>query len=438
MGLSFLIAGFIFFFLPNFSIIDILPDFFGCILIIIGLNKLADLTPGLYDARKAFKKVLYIDIVKFFLMFTVPFFGNQNGGEGYVLIFSFTFAVLDFLYTLPAFKALLNGFVYLGDRTNASILFKNQSEFSTLTTAFIIVKATLAFLPDLSFISNPDSSNVVSLNGGFYLSNYKSLLVGANFLITGLLGTVWLIYAVRYFNGIKNDKKLMTSLVNRYNTEILPQEGLFIRRTIKLSFTFIMIGGFLMADYLIDTVNVIPDFLGAMLFLLAALVLKKYNKTKSLVIVSLVFLITAIFSWIALCVFAINFPSVNIWTNIEAYNSFSYVSVLNIIKCIVQLIFIYTLFDSLKKVINLHTGSCVNELNSISLARKQQQDKLKKNNIFIFILGVISCISSIIRTFTLFNYPSFVVIDFLINITYAVYLMKHLTNINDAVEYRYL
>ncbi len=438
MGLSYIIAGFIFFFLPNFSIIDILPDFLGCILIIIGLNKLADLTPGLYDARKAFKKVLYIHIVKFFLMFTVPFFGNQNGGEGYVLIFSFTFAVLDFLYTLPAFKALLNGFVYLGDRTNASILFKNQSEFSTLTTAFIIVKATLAFLPDLSFISNPDSSNVVSLTGGFYLSNYKSLLVGANFLITGLLGIIWLVYAVKYFNGIKNDKNLMTSLVNRYNTEILPQEGLFIRRAIKLSFTFIMIGGFLMTDYLIDLVNVIPDFFGAMFFLFAALVLKKHNKVKSLMIVSSIYLVTTILSWSFLCVFAIKFPSVNIWTNIEAYNSFSYVSALNTIKYVVQIVLTYSLFDSLRKVINLHTGSCVNELNSISLARKQQQDNLKKNNILVFVLGIISCISSIIRTFTLFNYPSFGVIDFLISIVYAVYLMKLLTNINDAVEYRYL
>lgn len=438
MGLSYLIAGFVFFFLPNLSIIDIFPDFLGCILIIKGLNKLSDLTPGLYDAKNSFIKVLYIHIAKFFLMFTVGFFYNQNGGDGYILIFSFTFAVLDLLFTLPAFKALLNGFIYLGDRTNASILFKNQSEFSTLTSAFIITKATLAFLPDLSFISNPESSNFVSLSEGFYISNYKTLLVGTNFIITSLLGTIWLVYAIKYFNGIKKDKELMDSLSERYRTEILSQEGLFIRRTIKLAFTFTMIGVLLMTDYLIDYVNVIPDFFGAMFFLFAALMLKKHNKAKPLVISSYIFLGSSIISWSILCWFAIRFPVVNIWTNITAYNLFIYVALFNTIKYISQLIFIGFLFVTLKNIIKHHTGSCIDELHSITVARKKQQDELKKNNVFILILGIISCISSIIRTLVLFNYPSFGVIDVIINVIYAVYLIKLLTNINDAVEYRYL
>ena len=438
MGLSYLIAGFVFFFLPNLSIIDILPDFLGCIMIIIGLNKLADLTPGLNDARRAFIKVLYIHISKFFLMFTVPFFSNQNGGDGYVLIFSFTFAVLDFLYTLPAFKTLLGGFVYLGDRTNASILFKNQSEFSTLTSAFIITKAILAFLPDLSFISNPDSSNVVSLTGGFFISNYKTLLVGANFLITTLLGIVWLVYAVRYFDGIKKDKNLMTALIERYKTEVLPQEGLFIRRAIKLAFTFVMIGGILMVDYLIDLVNVIPDFLGALFFVFAAFALNKHNRVKPLLISSCVFLVVSVISWSILSVFAVKFPSVNIWTNIEAYNFYVYVAALNTLKCVAQMIFVYILYNYLRDIINNHTGSCVDELHTISAVRKRQQDELKKSNLIIFSIGLISCISSIIRAFTLFNYPSFGVIDFIITLIYTIYLIKLLTNINDAIEYRYL
>ena len=182
MGLSFLIVGFIFFFLPNFSIIDILPDFIGCIFIIVGLNKISDLTPGLNDARRAFFKVMYLHIAKFVLMFTVPYFGRTDGGV--ILIYSFTFLVLDLIFTLPAFKSLLNGFTYLGNRTVASSLFKNHKELSSLTSLFIIVKAFLAMFPDLSYISNPESSNIVTLYGGFYLSNYKTLLVCVNFLIT--------------------------------------------------------------------------------------------------------------------------------------------------------------------------------------------------------------------------------------------------------------
>ncbi len=436
MGISFLIAGFVFFFLPNFTIIDILPDFLGCILIIIGLNKLADLTPGLADARRAFFKALYVYLAKFFLMFTVPFFGNSDGG--YILIFSFTFAILDFLYTLPAFKTLLNGFVYLGDRTNASILFKNQSEFSTLTSAFIIVKAVLAFVPDLSYVSNPDSSSIVSLTGGFYISNYKTLLAGANFLITGVLGILWLFYAVRYFEGIKKDKQLMDALVAKYKTEILPQKGLFIRRSIKTGFIFIMVGGVLMTDLLIDLVNVIPDFLGALFFILAALILKKHCKVKPLIISSVLLLVLSSISWAVLCYYSISFPSININTNIEAYNMFIYVVITNTLKYTALLVFNYTLYLSIKHIINFHTGSPIDELASISFAKKRQQDELRKNNIAILIISMICCVSGIARTIILYDIPVFGVVDFVVNIVYAIYLIKLLSSTNDAVEYRYL
>ena len=60
MGLTLIMIGFAFFFLPNLSIIDIFPDFIGCIFIMRGLYKLADLTPGLADAKKKFLNVLHL------------------------------------------------------------------------------------------------------------------------------------------------------------------------------------------------------------------------------------------------------------------------------------------------------------------------------------------------------------------------------------------
>ena len=80
MGLNYLITGLLFFFLPNLSIIDIFPDFVGCLLVIKGINKISDLTPGISDAKRSFVSVLYLNIVKFILMFTVPFFSKTDGG----------------------------------------------------------------------------------------------------------------------------------------------------------------------------------------------------------------------------------------------------------------------------------------------------------------------------------------------------------------------
>ena len=53
MGFGLFAVSLIFFFTPNLDIIDVLPDFIGAILVIRGLNKLSDLTPGLSDTKHA-------------------------------------------------------------------------------------------------------------------------------------------------------------------------------------------------------------------------------------------------------------------------------------------------------------------------------------------------------------------------------------------------
>lgn len=436
MNIIYIIIGFFFFFLPNFTIIDILPDFIGCIFIIKGLSKLADLTPGLEEAKKSFLKVFYLHTVKFGLMFTVPFFGNTDGG--YILIFSFCFAVLDMIFTLPAFQCLLNGFVYLGNRTNAKSVFRNQSEFSTLTSVFIIAKAFLAMVPDLSYISNPEYSGVVTAGGGFFISNYKNLLIGVNFIVTGILGLIWMYYTVVYFGGIIKDKELIDSLKKRYEEEILPNAGLFIRRNVKTAFSFISVGSLFMFDLLMDNVNVIPDMLGAVLFLIAAFILKKYSFSKKTVITSAVFFAASVAAWSILCRFAVVFPFVNIYSNMDAYETFTFVSIFNAVKYIAMAAFSYTLYKDLESIINVHTGSPVGELERIAMARREKQEEMKFSNKKVLVISLILCLSGILRTTLLYKVPFLGVIDFLVNLVYVIYLIKLLSTISEAVEYRYL
>ena len=425
MGFGYLIAGFLFFFLPNFNIIDILPDFVGCLFIIKGLSKLADLTPGLYDAKNAFVKVTYLYIVKFLLMFTVPFFGSTNDG-GYILIFNFVFVVLDFIFTLPAFKTLLNGFVYLGDRTNSSVVFNKQSEFSTLTSIFIGVRAILALLPDLSFISSPDYSGTVSNDSGFYLSNYKTLLVGVNFVITGILGLVWVIFACRYFYSIKKDTNLIAYLEEKYNTDIMTNKGLFIRRSVKTAFLFVVIGSLLNFDLLIDNVNVLPDFLGVLMFGISALVLRKYVNVEKYLIASVVSFVFSIVSWVMLVVYSIKFPAVNIWANFEAYELFNWVNVANVVKYIS---FIF-LFISFYFVIKNIMQKFLNENTKFNVIRRQ--------NITCLVFGVIVCLSGVVRMYLLYDYGIYVVVDFVINILWFGFVSKLVSTVNECVEYKYL
>lgn len=435
MGISFLIIGFLFFFLPNFSIIDLFPDFLGCLFVIKGLSKLADLTPGLSDAKDAFLKVTYIYVAKFFLMFSVPFFGNTDGG--YILIFSFVFGILDLIFTLPAFKTLLNGFLYLGDRTNASSLFKNHSELSTMTSIFFVVRAALVVLQDLSYISTPDMSGIVATNG-FYLSNYRTLLVAFNFVVTGIIGFIWIVFAVNYFRGIKRDKTLIGFLSDQYKTKVLPNTSLFTRRAVKNSYLMFTLASILMIDFMIDYVNFVPDFIGGLLFICGTLFLKKYVKTKEMLISSIIFTVFSLASWIVLAVYAVKFPDVYISTNMQAYSMFRIVNLFNILKYASAILLFINIFKLYKDIIKLHTGSAVDELASISVNTRLRQIEMTKNNNIMLVLGILTCASGIFRMIMLYNIPAFLVFDIGINLVWFICAFKLYGKVNEAVEYKYL
>ena len=57
-------VAFLFIFNPNISIVDLLPDFFGYIILSVSLVKLSMISEGLVEARKAFERMIIIDGAK--------------------------------------------------------------------------------------------------------------------------------------------------------------------------------------------------------------------------------------------------------------------------------------------------------------------------------------------------------------------------------------
>jgi len=436
MGFNYILIGFFFFFLPNLSIIDIFPDFIGCIFIIYGLKKLSDIFPALEDARKAFFRSLYVFITKFILMFTIPFFSNGVNDGGYILIFSFTFAVCELIFVLPAFKALLNGMTYLGDRTNSKSVFCDQKELSVLTSVFLIVRGFLSFIPDFSYISNPKYSQDIS-EDAFYFSDYRVFLIVINLIVTTLIGAVWISYAYKYFKRINADKCLSFHTQEKYNEFVTNNKGIFIKRGIKFAFTVICIGAVFMHDLLIDYVNVLPDFIAVALFLWAALLLKKYINTKHLVYSSIFSMIISMISWGISVYYAVKFTDVNIWSNFEAYDLYIIVCIFNTFKYLILSTVFYSIYKTIDSVVTIHTGSASDELESIASFRNNEKIFFKKHNLFCLILGLITVLTGILRMFLLYDFTEFWLIDLGFTIIWLISLYKLLGNIINAVEYKY-
>ncbi len=436
MGFKYLIWGCVFFFLPNLSFIDILPDFIGCILILKGLSKISDLAPKLYDAKELFKKVLCISLVQFAVMFMA--FSWLKTDAGLILVASFVFAVLDLIFLLPAFRNLLDGILYLGNRTNSAVIFKKQTEFSTLTGLFICIKSLFSFIPDLSYIFTPEQSGTVTQYDPYYLSNYKTLLTSANIIIVSIVGIIWLVYAVKYFRGIINDKVFIEHIRTQYQTEILSNEGILIKRRTKFAFSLLAFALFFMADFLIDNINLIPDFVGGLFFIWFAIYLRKYFNTSLLLIASIIYTAISCGAWCYLTYYSYLFPAVNLWSNFDAYEMFISLNIINSIKCLSLIAVLLFVASIISNIVNKHTGSIESELKTLSSWKNTEKKNLLKANKYLFYSGCfVSCVSAV-RLILLYSLPEFWIADALLNVVWITVYVIILQRINNAIDYRYI
>ena len=125
MNLGYLLAGLIFLFNPNINVIDVLPDFIGCIFIVKGLSKLSDLDRRIASAKAKFRRLAWVALFKAFVsLFTSGLLDQALYGMGLsilvdlfdstmVLVFVFVFGIFELMYMIPAFISLFEGIAFL-------------------------------------------------------------------------------------------------------------------------------------------------------------------------------------------------------------------------------------------------------------------------------------------------------------------------------------
>ena len=122
------IISFVFLFNPNVSIIDVLPDFIGYMLLCGALTRIADLNDYLYDAVKIFKRMILIDAGKWlaiFWTFSMTVVDQKNSS---ILLFTFVFSLLELLFLLPAYKKLFEGIIQLGYLIPNNTILSNEKK----------------------------------------------------------------------------------------------------------------------------------------------------------------------------------------------------------------------------------------------------------------------------------------------------------------------
>ena len=280
-------VSFVFLFNPNFAIVDFLPDIIGYIIMSVALTRLAMVSESLYDAKRAFDRMIIIDAGKILSIFWVFGMSNTSEMSSSLLLWSFVFGVLEIIFATSAFVKLFEGLSALGDfHPNISIHGRKNNrrksyteKIKSFSVFFIVFKAIFTCLPEftvLSSMSYDESSKFVDIYR--YINIIRFMCV----LPVIIVGLVWLVSAIKYFLRIKKDREFSLAVSEKYLYKQAHKKGDFIIRDIKIATAFFVVASILTIDFNLDDINIIPDILVVFAMGISLMYFLKVSKAKKL------------------------------------------------------------------------------------------------------------------------------------------------------------
>ena len=297
LGYGYFLAAAIFIFNPCVNIIDILPDFFGYLFLLKGLEKWADLCPNIADAAAGLGRLRWFMLLKIPVVLLIPILRDDT----FVLLMTFSFVLIELIYAVPAAGRIFDGLEYFGTRFDGKSIFTGLKDLRLLTNIFLFAKSALCVLPEMTSLSSYEHSGYITTVPQFDLSQYKNIFVLAGVLLSLLIGILWLVNVIPYIKRVSKDTTLLTRILHDYDLEITDNVGIGIRRTLHTAVAFFIAGFVFFLSIWLDGVNVIPTFIGALFILAALFKLKKVNLVSPVSFVS-----AAVFSLISAASFAIS------------------------------------------------------------------------------------------------------------------------------------
>ncbi|MBP5173790.1 MAG: hypothetical protein ILP01_02475 [Clostridia bacterium] len=249
-----------FLFNPVYAVIDPIPDWIGYILLCVALSRLCDVNGHFDDAHRSFFRLALIDALKPVTVLVI-FAGIDLSERSTMLLLStFVFAVVELMIAIPGFSDLFEGFtVFAESGGGIEALRGNRTRVAkTATVAFLIAREVLACLPEFAVLSSQgydESRFDWSVFIGFFRTSAMMLCFAA--------GIVWLVIALRYFSKICSDGEFFRAALDIFRERIVEHPGIGIRRRIGAVLLFFSAFFLLAADFQVDGMNILPDFLCA-------------------------------------------------------------------------------------------------------------------------------------------------------------------------------
>jgi hypothetical protein len=316
MGFKLILAGLVFFFNPCINIVDILPDFIGCILISIGLYKLSDIEDRFYDARKIINYLIPIYILKFFLSFAL----TVSWKDG-LLPFTFAFSVGEIILMIFFSAALFGAIENMANLHDGEKHLTPAGNLCKVSVVFAIIKNVLAFIPEGFVIFTQDADLNLSYNPkpAQTLLQAKPFVVLFFTLVVLVAGIYYLAENIKFFGAVSKDKAFINNLSNIYKERILENEKLMNRRSFNRFIILMIIGAILLLDLIVDAVNILPDVAAYVLMIFAVITLGERISTTDKKRIFAIFIPLCVISLITAALRSVLDMGVNYTMGYESY-----------------------------------------------------------------------------------------------------------------------
>ena len=284
LGIGLMAIGLFFLVNPTVSIVDIIPDFIGYMLLAAGVDMLGDMEDHFASARKSFVLLAVISGLKTLCCAILPFIDGT-----FVILLAFVFAVGEAVLFIPAVTNLIGGFRYYGLRYEADSCYgyalkkkngKRRSSGAVLTFAIIafIVRAVGYVVPELpAMFANSQLGiiNAYEIDWTVYIPVFYVLFGIVSFAVS----LPQAIQFRRYIKGIEKDEKLISTLEAMYEEHIAPDKGHFAEKKTAAVWVLTVIAAVFCFNIYLDYVNWLPGGVAGIFFAVAALNMKSFSKS---------------------------------------------------------------------------------------------------------------------------------------------------------------
>lgn len=293
IGTGALLVALLSFINPNINIIDLIPDFIGAFIVAGYFSYLADRAPYFAEARLAFLKLGLVSLLKIPAVLVMTSVRSTNVSDNdIVVLFAFSFAVVEMIFFVQAIQNTFSGLFYLGERCESSALLrpfpigkgKKRGEMTPealklMAIVTVAVKLCASVIPEVFMLTKGiDSTNSPSFN--FY-SAYPYATV--------ICFVIALVVGIRAYVRFKAFVKHIKSEMDIYSEadKLIPDEIAFEldrRMTVKhLSFIMgvVLVSSFFVIEIRearLNEVSLVPAFVFPLLLIYAFYRMKDHIK----------------------------------------------------------------------------------------------------------------------------------------------------------------